>query len=47
MNGENKLPNKEFKVMTTKMLKEFERKIDVHSEKLHSESRENHQTIQV
>jgi len=33
--------------MIIKMLKEFERRTDVHSEKLHSESRENHQTTEV
>ena len=33
--------------MIIKWLKEFERRTDVHSEKIHRESRENHQNIQV
>ena len=36
-----------FKVMIIKMLKDFERRVDVHSVKLQSQSRENLQTIQV
>ena len=33
--------------MIIKMLKESERRIDVYSEKSQSESRQNHQTIQI